>query len=142
MMRSLVVITLLFINTAIIAQADSIGLKQAMRQLDMALIAKDSAALDKLLHKDIRFGHSNGWVQTREDIWNDFRSGKLVYQKIDNNQVTILAISKQSATVTTNTNAEGLVNGNAFKLTLHVMQVWTKTKNGWRLLARQSAKLQ
>jgi hypothetical protein len=141
-MRSLVVITLLFINTAIIAQADSIGLKQAMRQLDMALIAKDSAALDKLLHKDIRFGHSNGWVQTREDIWNDFRSGKLVYQKIDNNQVTILAISKQSATVTTNTNAEGLVNGNAFKLTLHVMQVWTKTKNGWRLLARQSAKLQ
>lgn len=142
MKRALVAITLLFINTALVAQADSIGLKQAMQQLDDALIRKDSVALEKLLHKDIRFGHSNGWVQTRQDIWNDFRSGKLTYQKLDNNSITISAISKKSATVIVHTGAEGLVNGNAFKLTLHIMQVWTKTRGGWKLLARQSAKLQ
>jgi hypothetical protein len=141
-MRLLVVIALLFINTGIIAQADSIGLKQAMQQLDKALTGSDSVAFQKLLHKDVRFGHSNGWVQTKQDMWNDARSGRLVYQKFDNANVIISAISKKSATVTMNTGAEGLVNGNTFKLTMHVMQVWMKTKNGWQLLARQSAKLQ
>jgi hypothetical protein len=141
-MRSLVAITLLFVNTAVIAQADSIGLKQAMQQLDKALTGKDSAALQKLLHKDVRFGHSNGWVQTKQEMWNDSRSGRLIYQKFDNTNVIISAIGKKSATVTMNTGAEGLVNGNTFRLTMHVMQVWMKTKNGWQLLARQSAKLQ
>jgi hypothetical protein len=142
MMKSLVVIALLFINTAVIAQADSTGLKQAMQQLDKALVEKDSVAMIKMLHKDVRFGHSNGWVQNKTEMWNDCRSGRLVYQKFDNSNVIISAISKKSATVTCHTNAEGLVNGNTFKLTMHVMQVWTKTKGGWQLLARQSAKLQ
>jgi hypothetical protein len=34
-----------------------------------------------------------------------------------------------------------VVNGTVFKMTLHVMQFWIKTKNGWQLIARQSAKL-
>jgi len=33
-----------------------------------------------------------------------------------------------------------VVNGTAFKLTLYIMQFWVKTKKGWQLIARQSAK--
>ena len=123
------------------AQIDSIGLKEAMQQLDKALLQKNETVLKSVLHKDLSYGHSNGWIQSKADIMNDFKSGKLTYSKIENNSSAIITISKKYATVKTNTNAEGAVNGTAFKLTLHIMQFWIKTKKGWQLIARQSAKL-
>ena len=140
-MRFFITILLFFISLIVIAQVDSIGLKEAIRKLDKALIEKDSLILAAILHKDVSYGHSNGWVQTKNDLWNDFVSGKLVYKKIENSSITIAAINKSWATVRTNTSAEGTVNDKSFNLTLHVLQVWMKTNKGWQLMARQSAKL-
>ncbi|HEY5772481.1 MAG TPA: nuclear transport factor 2 family protein [Chitinophagaceae bacterium] len=130
----------LFLFNSSFAQIDSIGLKNAMQELDRALLQKDETVLKSILHKDLGFGHSNGWIQTKTDILNDFTNGKLTYNKFENNSSAIVTISKKYATVKTNTNAEGVVNGTAFKLTLHIMQFWIKTKKGWQLIARQSAK--
>ena len=131
----------LFLFNGSFAQIDSVGLKNAMQQLDKALLQKDENVLKSVLHKDLNYGHSNGWIQSKSDILNDFTSGKLTYNKIENNSSAIIVITKEYATVKTNTNAEGAVNGTAFKLTLHIMQFWIKTKKGWQLIARQSAKL-
>jgi len=141
MKRFLFAFVVLFLITGVYAQIDSIGLKNAMQQLDKALLQKDETVLKSVLHKDIGFGHSNGWIQTKNDILNDFTSGKLTYNKFENNSSAIVKINKKYATVKTNTNAEGVVNRTAFKLTLHIMQFWIKTKKGWQLIARQSAKL-
>jgi len=130
----------LFIVNNSFAQIDSLGLKDIMQKLDRALLQKDEDVLKSVLHKDVSYGHSNGWIQSKSDIMNDFKSGKLTYNKIENNSSAIVNISKKYATVKTNTNAEGVVNGTAFKLTLHIMQFWIKTKKGWQLIARQSAK--
>src|SRR6476660_5029300 len=131
----------LLIAKSSFAQIDSVGLKNAMQQLDKALLQKDETVLKSVLHKDLSYGHSNGWIQSKSDILNDFTSGKLTYSKIENNSSAIIVINKDYATVKTNTNAEGVVNGTAFKLTLHIMQFWIKTKKGWQLIARQSSKL-
>jgi hypothetical protein len=139
-MRIYFIITLFFTSLAVTAQVDSIALKDAMKKLDQALLAKDEANLKTVLHNDVSYGHSNGWIQSKTDILNDFTSGKLTYNKIENNSSAIVKINKKYATVKTNTNAEGVVNGTAFKLTLHIMQFWVKTKKGWQLIARQSAK--
>ena len=141
MMRWFVLISLFFTNLVAAAQIDSIGLKVVMQSLDKALLQKDENVLRSVLHSEVSYGHSNGWIQSKDDILNDFKSGKLVYNKIENNSSTIVKISRKYATVKTNTNAEGAVNGTAFKLTLHVMQFWIKTKKGWQLIARQSSKL-
>lgn len=140
-MRILFVISLFFTSLVVAGQVDSIALKDAMRNLDKALLEKDEVVLNSVLHKELSFGHSNGWIQSKSDILNDFKSGKLNYQKIENNSSAIVKISKKYATVKTNTNVEGSVNGTAFKLTLHIMQFWIKTKKGWQLITRQSTKL-
>ena len=75
------------------------------------------------------------------DAWNDLASNKLVYKRIDNSYTTIAAIDKKWATVRMNIAAEGKVNDKEFVLSLHVLQVWMKTKRGWKLLARQSTKI-
>ena len=139
-MRWVLTIGLFFINFVAVAQVDSISLKTAMQQLDKALLEMDATVLKQVLNNNLSYGHSNGWIQSKDDVLNDFKSGKLVYNKIENNSSAIVNISKKYATAKTNTNAEGTVNGTAFKLTLHVMQFWIKTKNGWQLIARQSAK--
>jgi len=142
MMKKIVVAFLIFgFVTSSFAQIDSVGLKNTMQQLDKALLQKDEKVLQTVLHKDVSYGHSNGWIQRKNDILNDFTSGKLTYSKIENNSAAIVTISKKYATVKTNTNAEGVVNGAAFNLKLHIMQFWIKTKKGWQLIARQSAKL-
>jgi hypothetical protein len=140
MRRFPLVFIVLFLVTGSFAQVDSVGLKNAMQQLDKALLQKDETVLRSVLHKDVSYGHSNGWIQSKSDILNDFTSGKLTYDKIENNSSVIITISKKYATVKTNTNAEGVVNGTPFNLKLHIMQFWIKTKKGWQLIARQSAK--
>src|ERR1043165_113753 len=47
-----------------------------------ALLAKDSVVLRKLLSPNLRYGHSNGWVQTMEDVIADLYDGKLTYTRI------------------------------------------------------------
>lgn len=142
MRKPAVVLFVLFLLIAkgSFAQIDSIGLKNAMQQLDKALLQKDEKVLQTVLHKDVSYGHSNGWIQSKSDILDDFTSGKLTYNKIENNSSAILVITKKYATVKTSTNAEGVVSGTAFNLKLHIMQFWVKTKKGWQLIARQSAK--
>ena len=140
MRKLLVGFLVLFLASNSFAQVDSVGLKEVMQQLDKALLQNDERVLKTVLHKEVSYGHSNGWIQNKADVMTDFTSGKLTYNKIENNSSAIVNISKKYATVKTNTNAEGAVNGTAFKLTLHVMQFWVKTKKGWQLIARQSAK--
>ena len=140
-MKYILTICLFFTTAIAFAQVDSVSLKEAMSNLDKALMNKDEKALVRLLHQDVSYGHSNGWVQNKTDIINDLKSGKLIYDKIENNSVTIAAINNKWATVRINTNAEGKVNGNSFQFKLHVLQVWLKAKSGWQLLARQSTKL-
>jgi len=130
-----------FTGLVAVAQVDSISLKDAMSNLDKALLNKDQRTLQRVMHKEVSYGHSNGWVQTKQDILNDLQTGKLVYNKIENSNVMIVALNKKWATVRTNTNAEGSISGTAFQLKLHVLQVWIKTKMGWQLMARQSTKI-
>ena len=141
-MKHLFTICLLFVGAISVAQVDSVSLKQAMSDLDKALVTKDEKALVQLLHPEVSYGHSNGWVQNKTDIINDLKSGKLIYDKIENTNVDIVAINNNWATVRTSTNATGRSTTiPTFELKLHVLQVWLKTKSGWQLLARQSTKL-
>ena len=123
--------TLLFIWSAGIAQKDTTEVFKAVNALRYALVEKDSDVLNKLLHTDIAYGHSNGWVQTKHDVLKDMKSGYMVYQKINKNYATV----KERIAV------EGSRDGNAFKLNLFVLHLWVKTKSGWQLLSRQSTKL-
>jgi Domain of unknown function (DUF4440) len=141
-MRYILTICFLFVTVFSFAQVDSVSLKEAMSNLDKALINKDEKTLTQLLNADVSYGHSNGWVQTKTDIINDLKSGKLSYDKLENISEGIVAINNNWATVRTTTNAEAKMNGNVIQLKLHILEVWLKTKNGWQLIARQGVKLQ
>lgn len=135
-----VLLILLFVSSDGFAQKDTAAVLAAVTKLEKALIAKDSAAINALLHKDVVYGHSSGWVQDKKAVVDDMMSGFLVYNKIEENSVEIEA-GKEKAIVKEKVSVSGSRDGKAFDLTLFVMQVWLQNKKGWQLFARQSTKL-
>lgn len=140
-MKWLPVLLLSLLTHAAVAQSDSSQLLKNVVALDKALLAKDSSQLALLLDKHLSYGHSNGWVQSKSDIWADFVSGKLSYTTLQSSDIKLLNQEKEGATLVLKLQVAGLLNGKEFSMNLHVMQVWKKDKKGWQLLARQSAKL-
>ena len=124
----------------LLSAAQTSFLKEASAKLDKALMAKDTALLKKLLHKDVTYGHSNGWVQTKTDIIRDFVSGKLSYNKIDTKDSKWIAVNNV-ATMRNSSEISYELDGKPGELHLHVVQVWLKTNKGWQLLTRQSTKI-
>lgn len=121
--------------------AQSSFLKEAAAKLDKALIAKDTGILKQLLHKDVTYGHSNGWVETKSDIIHDLVSGKLSYNKISN-QNEQWKVNDNVATLRSTSDIGYILDGKSGELHLHVVKVWLKTNKGWQLFTRQSTKIE
>lgn len=137
-MRKFFLIFLLFTYTALNAQ-DTTAVKQAVDRLEKALVERDSTVVKSLLHNKAQFGHSNGWVQDKDEVIRDMNSGYLRYVIIDRQSVSIkidgkFAVAKEWMEVT------GNKGGTDFKIKLFVLQQLIKTKKGWQLWIRQSAK--
>lgn len=138
-MKNLLFILCLFVAQSVAAQ-DSISLKKAMADLDNALLSKDSAALARLLDENVVYGHSSGWTENKKEVISDLKTGFLVYERIQT-ESTQIDISKKFATVRMRVLAKGSRDGKSFELILHVLQVWMTEGRNWKLIARQSAKL-
>ncbi len=131
---------LLFVSVISFAQADTVSLKEAVVQLDQALLQKDTVILLDILDRKVSFGHSNGWTEGKKDIISDLSSGYLYYEKLETFNLEI-STGKKWASVRMKVGAKGIVNKKSFDLQLYVLQVWIKEKNKWKLIARQSTKL-
>ena len=90
-MRFVVTIGLFFIASVALAQSDSIAVKESVSRLENALIAKNYQDIEALLYKEVNYGHSTGWIQSRQEVINDCKSGKLAYQKIERNNLYVAA---------------------------------------------------
>jgi len=137
-MKTFVTILFLFVYSLTFAQ--TIFLKDAVAKLDKALIAKDTVTLKQLLHKDLSYGHSNAWVETKAELLKDLYNGKLSYAKIESKDLEWI-VNKDWATVRTTSEVDFTLDAKPANLKLHIMQVWLKTNKGWQLVARQSTKM-
>jgi hypothetical protein len=122
-----------------VSAAQTSFLKEAVARFDKALVTKDTAALKQVLHKDLSYGHSNAWVETKTDLLKNLYNGKITYKKIETMEQKWVT-SKEWASVRSTAEIDFVLDGKEGHLKLHVLQVWMKTNKGWQLLARQSTK--
>jgi len=127
------------ISSLVVAQ-DTVQLKKVTELFNNALLKKDTNLIKQLVHKQISYGHSNGWLQTKQDLITDFATGKIEYTKIEEGEKSFTK-TKQAIAVRNISKVEGVVNGYVFSMSLQVLQVWKKVKKNWVLLARQSVKV-
>ena len=135
--RKIAILFLLGYSNLAFAQDSFIEMTQ---KLEKALVKKDTVILRSILHDDLGYGHSNGWVETKQQVMENLVSGKMQYKSI----VSESPVWKQTGdlvTLRTKSIIEFVVNGKEGKLDLFVLQVWKKEGSEWKLLARQSTKL-
>jgi ketosteroid isomerase-like protein len=131
-----------FIATAILASAasDEQQIRDAEKAWASAVVAKDFAALDRMLTPDLIYAHSTGVVDDKAKYLEKMRAGKQVYAGIEHKSTTVRlhgnAAVAHSQIRMHGTNADG-----PFDDRLMAMHVWVKSNGKWLLAAHQTTKL-
>jgi hypothetical protein len=120
-------------TTTVMAADPKTEVLASIQEWKAAALKWDTKALDKLLHADLTYSHSNGRTESKQDIlktkptMKDVTFGKDTTVRVYGNT----ALVKGSMDVVTEKET----------LKLSVLQVWIKGSNGWQLVGRQSTRL-
>jgi len=104
------------------------------------LINKQYDSLGVVLDDKVQYIHSNGWVQNKQEVINDMKTGRLNYQKITVKESGVRIYDK-AAIVNGLGTFEGVGNGNAFAMDLRYTEVYTWAGNRWKLASRHANKM-
>ena len=139
MQKIIIILLIVSLNYSSYAQGRKEGLEKALDQLRIAMIDADVKTLDKIIDDSLSYGHSGGLVEGKKNFIEKLQSGKsdFVTMNITDQQITII---KNTAIVRHLLEAETNDSGKPGTVKLKLMQVWTRTKGHWKLLARQAVK--
>jgi len=105
------------------------------------LVENKIDSIRNLLDSRCLYLHSNGWIQTADEVVKDMESKKLVYRKITISESQARQFESM-VIVTGKGRFEGEVDGKAFGMVLMYTEVYVKRKSSWKLVSRQSTKLE
>jgi hypothetical protein len=105
------------------------------------LINKKYDSLNWLLDEQAKYIHSNGWIQSKAEVIDDLKSGKLNYTSVIIEESSVSYFDK-SAVVTGKGFFKGLMTDNT-EFTIHLLytEVYVKQKKEWKLVSRQATKI-
>lgn len=140
-MRYLLILSFLLTLTQAVGQStEEREVVQLSRKKFGWLIRLQADSLSRILDEKVQYIHSNGWVQSKKEVLEDMRSGKLVYQRVTVKEDQVRVYGK-TAIVTGLGTFEGINSGTAFKLDLRYTEVYLATPSGWMLLSRHSNRM-
>lgn len=121
-------------------QQTKMKIMMKMMNLKNALLSKDSIALTSLLANDVTYGHTNGLIQTKQQIIRSVMSGDQDYKKIDPINMDI-RVFDNTAIVTMSSIVNMNYQNKPLDFKMYVTLVWINDQGEWKLEARQSVKI-
>ncbi len=102
------------------------------------MIEKDAEALDRVLHPDLAYSHSNAKAETKADILGKIdRPGGAQSIEFSN---AITRVFGDAAFVKTDVDYTNRADGQDSIAYLNVLHVFVKDGGAWRLVARQATR--
>jgi ketosteroid isomerase-like protein len=105
-----------------------------------AVVARDWAAVDKILRDKLIYAHATGGIESKKQYLDRVRSGAQQYNTI-NHENTRVVVYGDSAVTHSIMRMAGTTNGTPFSDHLMMLHVWEKQGGSWRLAAHQTTKL-
>jgi hypothetical protein len=105
-----------------------------------AMIARDFAKLDALVHDELRYTHSSGVTDGKASWLDSMRSGRVKYQSARCSEQKV-RIYGETALITGRAQIEAEIAGQPKTLRLLFLNAWTRTPQGWQFVAWQSTPL-
>jgi len=102
-----------------------------------AMVARDFAALDKLVHDDLLYTHSSGVTDTKPSWLESMKSGKVKYKSASCSERQVRFFG-EVALIRGRAAIEVDIGGQPKSLRLLFLNAWTRTPQGWKFAAWQS----
>ena len=115
--------------------------KDVLAALDtykQALIARDAAALSKVLSEDLTYTHSSNKHEDKAAVLESLK-GPTHIEAIEFKDVKT-RLYGSAAVVTADADFRNNVEGTVTLLHLHVIHVFVKNSHGWQMVARQTTR--
>ena len=112
----------------------------AMEAWKKATMTKDKAALEKLLHDDLTYTHSNAHNESKADVIKAVTTGKASVESIVFSDTTV-RVYGNTALVKGKVDITNSVDGKSTPNYLNILHVWLKGPHGWQLVGRQAVRL-
>ena len=130
-------------NTATAPVADAAAieteLKKDLTDISGAMVKGDTATLDKLYADNYMLVNTDGSVQNKADRLASFKSGETKFESFTYSEVTVRSNTEGTgAVVVAKAEAKGMNKGKPVQSPIRVTQVWSKTKDGWRMVSGQA----
>ncbi len=104
------------------------------------MIHKKVDSLGLVLDSDLRYVHSNGWSETKQEVLDDLLSGKLNYIAIDIHTAQV-RFYEQTAIVNGTGKFQVTMNGNPLTIELGYTEVYVKRQGKWLLASRHANRM-
>jgi ketosteroid isomerase-like protein len=102
-----------------------------------AMIARDFAALEKVVHEELLYTHSSGLTDTKASWLESMKSGKTKYKSVNCTERKVRFFG-DVALVTGKASIEAEIGGQPRSLKLLFLNAWTRSPQGWKFVAWQS----
>jgi len=136
-MKKILVIALLPAFVFANAQTDQQKLTATIKEFHQALVNKNTASINQQTDKALSYGHSNGWIETKEDVIKDLETGLIVYHSYKEDSLNI-TMNGAMANARFVADISATLRGNTTNFHLRVLEVWVKKGKRWLLFARQA----
>jgi hypothetical protein len=98
----------------------------------------DPASISSFVHDSVSYGHSNGWIQTREDLEKD-AGKKILYHSFREDSIKVV-VSGNVAYARFVADIDVTLNDKRANFHLKVLEVWIRELGNWKLFARNAAR--
>ncbi len=128
-----------FLAAGVQAQTEEQKLTQTMKDFHRAMVEKNTVSINQQSDKALTYGHSNGWVETKEQMISNLETGFITYAGFREDSIHI-NLNGNLANVRFIADIRATLNGNTAEYHLKVLEVWVKKGKRWLLFARQAVK--
>jgi hypothetical protein len=104
------------------------------------MISKQFDSLSLILDADLKYIHSNGWVESKEDLLANLKSDKLVYKQVLVSE-TKVTLTNHVAIVSGKGLFSVVLENQTLEIPLMYSEIYVKKKGKWLLLHRHANKL-
>jgi ketosteroid isomerase-like protein len=126
------------VNTAAI-EAD---IKKLVTEYAASTAKNDTAALEKTTTDNFMFVSNDGTVQTRAERIASMKSGDTKYESLTYDDLNVRVNAEgNGAVVIGKATVKMTNNGKPLDATVRVTQVWSKTKDGWKMASLQATNI-
>jgi ketosteroid isomerase-like protein len=102
-----------------------------------AMVARDFAALEKMVHGDLLYTHSSGVTDTKASWLESMKSGKVKYKSASCTERQVRYFG-DTVLVRGKAAIEAEIGGQLRSLRLLFLNAWVRTPQGWKFAAWQS----